>query len=66
MQPLSPNPVSSAYLSLEGTVTQYLSAIIFAHRSLSLSAREDVLPEHAENACRFQVSIRDEFRARCD
>lgn len=27
MQPLSPNPVSSAYLSLEGTVTQYLSAM---------------------------------------
>ncbi len=29
MQPLSPNPVSSAYLSLEGTVTQYLSVMGF-------------------------------------
>jgi hypothetical protein len=29
MQPLTPNPVSSAYLSLEGTVTQYLSVIGF-------------------------------------
>ena len=27
MQSLSPNPVSSAYLSLEGTVTQYLSVM---------------------------------------
>lgn len=27
MQPLAPNPVSSAYLSLEGTVTQYLSVM---------------------------------------
>ena len=29
MQPLAPNPVSSAYLSLEGTVTQYLSVMGF-------------------------------------
>ncbi len=29
MQPLSPNPVSSAYLSLEGTVRQYLSVMGF-------------------------------------
>jgi tetratricopeptide (TPR) repeat protein len=29
MQPLSLNPVSSAYLSLEGTVTQYLSVMGF-------------------------------------
>jgi hypothetical protein len=29
MQPLSPNPVSSAYLSLEGTVGQYLSVMGF-------------------------------------
>lgn len=29
MQPLSPNPVSSAYLTLEGTVTQYLSVMSF-------------------------------------
>jgi tetratricopeptide (TPR) repeat protein len=29
MQSLSPNPVSSAYLSLEGTVTQYLSVMGF-------------------------------------
>ena len=29
MQPLTPNPVSSAYLSLEGTVTQYLSVMGF-------------------------------------
>jgi tetratricopeptide (TPR) repeat protein len=29
MQPLSPNPVSSAYLSLEGTVKQYLSVMGF-------------------------------------
>jgi tetratricopeptide (TPR) repeat protein len=29
MQPLSPNPVSSAYLTLEGTVTQYLSVMGF-------------------------------------
>lgn len=29
MQPLSPNPVSFAYLSLEGTVTQYLSVMGF-------------------------------------
>jgi tetratricopeptide (TPR) repeat protein len=29
MQPLSPNPVSSAYLSLESTVTQYLSVMGF-------------------------------------
>jgi hypothetical protein len=27
MQSLSPNPISSAYLSLEGTVTQYLSVM---------------------------------------
>lgn len=27
MQPLAPNPVSSGYLTLEGTVTQYLSAM---------------------------------------
>jgi len=27
MQPLAPNPVSSAYLSLEGTVVQYLSVM---------------------------------------
>jgi tetratricopeptide (TPR) repeat protein len=27
MQPLAPNPVSSAYLSLEGTITQYLSVM---------------------------------------
>jgi tetratricopeptide (TPR) repeat protein len=29
MQPLSPNPVSSAYLSLQGAVTQYLSVMGF-------------------------------------
>lgn len=29
MQPLTPNPVSSAYLSLDGTVTQYLSVMGF-------------------------------------
>ena len=29
MQPLAPNPVSSAYLSLEGTVTQFLSVMSF-------------------------------------
>lgn len=29
MQSLSPNPISSAYLSLEGTVTQYLSVMGF-------------------------------------
>jgi tetratricopeptide (TPR) repeat protein len=29
MQPLAPNPVSSAYLSLEGTVKQYLSVMGF-------------------------------------
>ncbi|HEY5912661.1 MAG TPA: sulfotransferase [Verrucomicrobiae bacterium] len=29
MQPLAPNPVSSAYLSLDGTVTQYLSVMGF-------------------------------------
>ena len=29
MQPLSPNPVSSAYLTLDGTVTQYLSVMGF-------------------------------------
>lgn len=29
MQPLAPNPVSSAYLSLEGSVTQYLSVMGF-------------------------------------
>lgn len=29
MQPLAPNPVSSAYLTLEATVTQYLSVIGF-------------------------------------
>jgi tetratricopeptide (TPR) repeat protein len=29
MQTLSPNPISSAYLSLEGTVTQYLSVMGF-------------------------------------
>jgi hypothetical protein len=29
MQPLTPNPVSSAYLSLEATVTQYLSVMGF-------------------------------------
>ena len=27
MQPLAPNPVSSAYLSIEGTVTQYVSVM---------------------------------------
>src|SRR5262249_20223826 len=29
MQSLSPNPISSSYLSLEGTVTQYLSVMGF-------------------------------------
>jgi len=34
MQPLTPNPVSSAYLSLEGTVTQYLSVMGFWRKLL--------------------------------
>ena len=33
MQSLSPNPISSSYLSLEGTVTQYLSVMGFGGRS---------------------------------
>jgi tetratricopeptide (TPR) repeat protein len=58
MQPLSPNPVSSAYLSLEGTVTQYLSVMGFWRTILPrlhnpfLEVRYEELVENLESVSR--------------
>jgi len=58
MQPLSPNPVSSAYLSLEGTVTQYLSVMGFWRtlmprlRNPFLEVRYEELVEDLEDVSR--------------
>jgi tetratricopeptide (TPR) repeat protein len=58
MQPLAPNPVSSAYLSLEGTVTQYLSAMGFWRtlaprlRNPFLEVRYEELVENLEGVSR--------------
>ena len=47
MQSLSPNPISSSYLSLEGTVTQYLSVMGF-WRTLLPRLRNPFLEVHYE------------------
>jgi tetratricopeptide (TPR) repeat protein len=58
MQSLSPNPVSSAYLSLEGTVTQYLSVMGFWRtllprlRNPFLEVRYEELVDDLEGASR--------------
>jgi len=58
MQPLAPNPVSSAYLSLEGTVTQYLSVMGFWRvllprmRNPFLEVRYEAMVEGLESASR--------------
>ncbi|NOS68884.1 MAG: hypothetical protein HOP33_03045 [Verrucomicrobia bacterium] len=58
MQPLTPNPVSSAYLSLDGTVTQYLSVMGFWRtilprlRNPFLEVRYEELVEDMEGVSR--------------
>ena len=58
MQSLSPNPISSAYLSLEGTVTQYLSVMGFWRtllprlRNPFLEVRYEELVDDLEGASR--------------
>jgi len=47
MQPMSPNPVGSSYLSLEGTVTQYLPMMDF-WRTLRLRLRNPFLEVRTE------------------
>jgi len=63
MQPLAPNPVSSAYLSLEGTVTQYLSVMGFWRtliprvRNPFLELRYEELVDDLEGASRKVLSF---------
>jgi len=63
MQPLAPNPVSSAYLSLEGTVTQYLSVMGFwvtmrpRLRNPFLEIRYEELVEDLEAVARRALSF---------
>src|SRR5207302_5661447 len=58
MQPLALNPVSSAYLTLEGTATQYASVMGFWRamlprmRNASLEVRYEELVEDLESAAR--------------
>ena len=65
MQPLSLNPVSSAYLTLGGTVTQYASVMGFWQamrprlRNEWLEVRYEELVEHLEAASRRTLAFLD-------